>query len=191
MELLLLQQFINKIQPLTEEEWEAISAIWQPYTCKRKEVITAAGETERYLYFVLEGVQRAFYLQDEKEATIVFTYPTGFSGIVDSFLTQMPSLYYLEALTASSFLRTTHAQFQQVLHQYPGIQQMIMKATAFTLRGILERQIEIQCFTAEEKFRKLLHRSPHVLQIIPHKYLASYLGLNATTFSKLLGTIRL
>lgn len=191
MELLLLQEFINKIQPLTDEEWHAISAIWQPYSCKRKTVITAAGETERYLYFVLEGVQRAFYLQDEKEATIVFTYPTGFSGIVDSFLTQIASSYYLETLTASKFLRTSYTQFQQVLHQHPGIQQMIMKATAFALKGVLERQIEIQCFTAEEKFRKLLARSPHVLQIIPHKYLASYLGINATTFSKLMGSVRL
>jgi hypothetical protein len=37
----------------------------------------------------------------------------------------------------------------------------------------------------------LLKRSPHVLRLIPHKYLASYLGIDATTFSKLLGTIRL
>ena len=56
---------------------------------------------------------------------------------------------------------------------------------------ILERQIELQCFSAEEKFRTLLTRSPHVLQIIPHKYLASYLGIDATTFSKLLGSARL
>ena len=38
---------------------------------KRKTILTVAGETERYLYFVVEGVQRAFYLgeknKDEKK----------------------------------------------------------------------------------------------------------------------------
>jgi len=46
-------------------------------------------------------------------------------------------------------------------------------------------------FTAEQKFRKLLTRSPQVLQLIPHKYLASYLGIDPATFSKLLGTVKL
>ena len=191
MDYLKLQQFINAIHPLSSYEWDAMNGIWQAFSCKRKTVLTAAGETERYLYFVLEGVQRAFYTNEGKEATIVFTYPPSFSGVADSFLTQTPSHYFLETLTASSFMRTSFQQLSQLQQQFPAIQKMILKATAFTLRGVLERQIEIQCFSAEEKFRKLLTRSPHVLQLIPHKYLASYLGLDATTFSKLLGTVRL
>ena len=68
---------------------------------------------------------------------------------------------------------------------------MVLYLTGFILKGVLERQIELQCFSAEEKFRSLLKRSPHVLQIIPHKYLASYLGIDATTFSKLMSSVRL
>lgn len=187
----LLHQFVNRILPLPQKEWEAFSAVWQPFACKRKTVLTSAGETERYLYFVLEGVQRAFYLEGEKEATIVFTYPPSFSGVADSFLTQQPSLYYLETLTASQFLRTGFQQISDLQEEYPSIQKLMFKATAFALKGVLERQIEIQCFSAEEKFRKLLSRSPHLLQLVPHKYLASYLGLDPTTFSKLLGSVRL
>lgn len=191
MNLTLLQNFVNAILPLPSDEWERFAAIWQPFSCKRKTLLTAAGETERHLYFVLEGVQRAFYLEEEKEATIVFTYPHSFSGVADSFLTQQPSLYFLESLTASSFLRTTYPQLQQIQKQCPVLQQLLFKATAFSLKGVLERQIEIQCFSAEEKFKKLLSRSPHLLQLVPHKYLASYLSLDPTTFSKLLGSVRL
>jgi CRP-like cAMP-binding protein len=158
----LLHQFINRILPLPQKEWEAFSAVWQPFACKRKTVLTSAGETERYLYFVLEGVQRAFYLEGEKEATIVFTYPPSFSGVADSFLTQQPSLYYLETLTATQFLRTGFQQISKLQEEYPLIQKLMFKATAFALKGVLERQIEIQCFSAEEKFRKLLSRSPHL-----------------------------
>lgn len=189
MPLQQLQQFISAIYPLKEKEWNAFADIWSPFECKRKTILTAAGETERYLYFVLEGLQRAYYIGDDnKEGTIVFTYPPSFSGVADSFLTQTPSRYFFETLTASRFLRTTYHQVDELMQQYPDIQRMILKTTAFALKGVLERQAELQCFSAEEKFRTLLKRSPHVLQIIPHKYLASYLGIDPATFSKLLGS---
>lgn len=187
-----LQQFITSVYPLKEDELETLLAIWQPFECKRKTILTTAGETEKYLYFVLEGVQRGFYIgNDNQEATIVFMYPPSFSGIADSFLTQTPSKFFLETLTASRFLRTTYRQLDELMRQYPNILRMVVQLTGFVLKGVLERQIELQCFSAEEKFRTLLKRSPHVLQIIPHKYLASYLGIDASTFSKLLGTVRL
>lgn len=187
-----LQQFLFLIQSLKDKEWQVFSAIWQPFDCRRKTILTAAGETERHLYFVLEGLQRAFYIgADQKEATIVFTYPPSFSGVADSFLTQTPSTTFFETLTASKFLRTTYRQLDELMNAYPAIQQLVLKLTSFTLKGVLERLIEIQCFSAEEKFRSLLKRSPHILQMIPHKYLASYVGIDPSTFSKLLGSVRL
>ncbi len=187
-----LQAFVTAIHPLKQEEWKAFAAVWQPLACKRKTILTAAGETERSLYFVLEGVQRSFYLgKQNEEATIVFTYPYSFSGIADSFLTQTPSGYFFETLTASRFLRTSYQQVAELMEVFPNIQRLVLKATAFALKGVLERQVELQCFSAEEKFRQLLTRSPQVLNLIPHKYLASYLGIDATTFSRLLGTVRI
>jgi CRP-like cAMP-binding protein len=187
-----LQQYIKNIHPLTDEEQEAFAEYWQPLTAKRKTILTVAGETERYLYFVLDGVQRAFYLGDgNKEATIVFTYAPSFSGVADSFLTQTPSLYFLETITASSFLRIDYARVSYLVNTYPNIMHLIFKATAYALKGALERHTELQCFTNEEKFKVLLKRSPHILNLVPHKYLASYLGMDATNFSKLLNGIKL
>ena len=187
-----LRQFITGLYSFKEEELESLMAGWQPLECKRKTILTAAGETERYLYFVVEGVQRGFYIgDDQQEATIVFTYAPSFSGLVDSFLTQTPSKYFLETLTSSRLLRKSYREIEALMNKYPNIQRMILQLTGFALKGVLERQIELQCFSAEEKLRALLKRSPHVLQIIPHKYLASYLGIDATTFSKLLGSVRL
>src|SRR5687767_8684327 len=93
-----LRQFISSVYPLKEAEMERFLEAWQPFECKRKTILTAAGETERHLYFVLGGVQRAFFVDDDdrQEATIVFTYPPSFSGVADSFLTQTPSKYFLE-----------------------------------------------------------------------------------------------
>jgi CRP-like cAMP-binding protein len=188
----ILKEFIVGVQALNEEEWSAFASVWQPFSTKRKTVLTSAESIERHLYFVLEGVQRSFYVgRGSVESTIVFTYPFSFSGIADSFLTQTPSIYYFETLTTSKFLRTSYQQMQELMTEFPAIQRLILKATSFALKGVLERVVELQCFTAEEKFRQLLKRSPHVLNLIPHKYLASYLGIDASTFSKLLGSVRI
>lgn len=187
-----LKKQIFAVHPLQENEWDDFASIFKPLEAKRKTVLTKAGETEKYLYFILEGVQRGFYMHDDgREATIVFTYPYSFSGIADSFLTQQPSRFFLETLTTSSFLRTEYKQVNELLQRYPNFQTCMFKALSYTFAGVLERQIELQCFSAEEKFKALLKRSPHVLHLIPHKYLASYLGIDATNFSKLLSTVRI
>jgi len=187
-----MHDFITPVHSLKEEEWKAFATVWQPFEARRKTVLTATGETEKYLYFVLEGIQRAFYISEEdKDATLVFMYPPSFAGVADSFLLQQPSRFYFETLTASKFIRTTYQQVNELMLRYPNFQSLILKSLSFTLSGVLQRQIELQCFSAEQKFRALLKRSPHVLSMIPHKYLASYLGIDATTFSKLLGTVRI
>jgi CRP-like cAMP-binding protein len=188
-----LKQFVLAIMPLDEDVLNAFAEPWQPFECKRKTVLTAAGETERYLYFVLEGVQRSFYIggHEKQEATLIFTYPYSFSGVADSFLTRLPSFCFFETLTASKFLRLPHTSLELLMEQYPSIKQMVLKTTSLALHGVLKRQVELQCFSAEEKYKTLFTRSPHLLQMIPHKYLASYLGIDASTFSKLLGTVKI
>lgn len=188
----LLQTFITGLYPLPATALSAFCSGWQPLTVKRKTVLTVAGETEKNLYFVVDGVQRAFYLgEDHKEATIVFTYPPSFSGVADSFLTQTPSAYFLETLTASRLLRINYDTVAQLSDQYPAIRNMLLQTTAHALKGVLSRQVELQCFSNEEKFTTLLRRSPQLLQLVPHKYIASYLGIDPTNFSKLYSSVKI
>lgn len=177
--------------PLPDPVWEALAGCWHPVQFKRREVMTAAGEIEKYLYFVTAGVQRVFSLEGDKESTLVFTYTGSFSGVLDSFQLQQPSPWYLETLTHSEFLRMSYADFNRLTLEYPIIERWVRLGTVAAMAGVLERNNELLSFTAEQKFRKLLTRSPHVLQLIPHKYLASYLGIDPATFSKLLSTVKL
>lgn len=190
--LALLQTFCEKLHPLPEASWLDFAGIWQPMRLPRKSIMTQAGEVERYLYFVLEGTQRAYYLTGGgRQQTVVFTYPYSFSGVADAFLLQAPALYFMETLTSSVFLRCRHERLQEVMERNREVERLVARATSLALHGALERQIELSCYTAEEKFRTLLKRSPHLLQHIPHKYLANYLGMDPTNFSKLLGSVRL
>lgn len=188
----LLEKFILSIYPLPRAELDIFLSVWEPFTATRKTLLTRAGETERNLYFVTEGIQRVYYYDEQdREATIVFTYAPSFSGVADSFLTQTPSRFFAETLTPSSFLKTSFRQLDQLMKQYHAIERMVRLSSNYAFAGVLERMVEIQCFTAEEKFRTLLKRSPHLLNLIPHKYIATYLGIDATNFSKLLARVKI
>ncbi|MES2894176.1 MAG: Crp/Fnr family transcriptional regulator [Bacteroidota bacterium] len=187
-----LASFLSAIYPLPPALLQRLCSIWVPVSEKRKTVLTRAGEVERHLYFVLDGVQRVYYFDEQdREATIIFSYPPSFSGVADSFLTQTPSRFYAETLTPSSLLRTSFHELNQLMQEHHEIEHLIRTGTNFALQGVLERMVEIQCFSAEEKFRTLMKRSPHLLNLVPHKYLASYLGMDATNFSKLVTRVRI
>ncbi len=188
---ILLQQEIEKVHKLDAPAWGDLVACWTEVEYKRKQLITRAGETEKYLYFVTEGVQRAFFEHNGKDATLVFSYAPSFSGILDSFFNQQPSKFSLETLTKSNLLRIHYNDMQALIEKHRSIETWVRVALMGVLAGTLQRQVEIMSFTAGEKFMALLHRSPHVLNLIPHKYLASYIGVDPATFSKLLGSVRL
>lgn len=182
-----LKQLVTAIYKLDETDWQAFAAVWHPFTVKRKQIITVEGEVEKYLYFVVEGIQRVYYFDDQnREATLVFTYPPGFGGVLDSLMMQKPSRYFYESLTASVFLRTSFSQLNSLMLERPAIEYMIRQGITGALSGLLERLAELQCYSAEERFNKLQQRSAHIFGLVPHKYIASYLGMDATNFSKML-----
>ena len=182
--LLQLKQLVFGINPLPEDDWEDFLKLWKPFSAKRKETLTAIGEKEKYLYFVVEGVQRVYYFDEQnREATLVFTYNPSFGGVLDSLLLQTESRYFYETLTPSVFLRAPFSELQVLMQTRPAIEVLIRQGITHTISGLLTRLVELQCYSSEERFMQLMHRSPHILQLVPHKYLANYLGIDATNFS--------
>ncbi len=186
-----LKELVQAIHPLLEQDLDDFTSVWQPFTANRKQPLTLAGQTEQYLYFVVEGVQRVYYLdQQDREATLVFSYPPSFGGVVDSFMLQQPSRYYYETLTPSRFLRASFRDLEAVMRRNPTVETMIRLGITQALSGVLERLVEVQCYSSADKFRTLLQRSAHILQLVPHKYVANYIGVDPTNFSKFINSIK-
>lgn len=188
--LLQLKQLVDGLGPLSDEDWNAFAKIWQPFDAKRKTILTTAGQTEKYLYFVCNGVQHIYH-QDAsgRASTILFTYDLSFGGVLDSLMLQIPSPYTYETLTASSFLRAHYADLKVLMDGNLAIATFVRNGLAGAFSGTLARLVELQCYSSEEKFRALLKRSPHLLQLVPHKYLANYIGIAVTNFSKFINNI--
>ncbi len=186
-----MKEYLNKIHSIDLEILEQYISKWTEYSVPKRTIMTAPGETERYMYFVLKGVQKSYYLHDDKQHIIAFTYAPSFSGIPESFLIQSPSNYYLETITESSFLRISYEKHQQLMQEHREIETLFRKATELLFIGMVQRHYELMALDINQRFKSFAQRSPHLFSLVAHKDLASYLRIDSTNFSKLFNTIKI
>ncbi|MEM6261531.1 MAG: Crp/Fnr family transcriptional regulator [Bacteroidota bacterium] len=189
-----MEQLINylaNIYPTDRDQLETYSSGWKAYSAPKKTILTTPDTTEGYLYFVHEGIQKSYYLHGAKQHVMFFAYAPSFSGVVESFLTQTPSRYFLETITDSHFFRISYEQHQEMVYQYREIETLFRKITEMFLAGIIERHHEFLAYSAEERLAIFLKRSPHLLNMVSQKDLASYLRIDPTNFSKMVNRNRM
>ncbi|MGD1890776.1 MAG: Crp/Fnr family transcriptional regulator [Cyclobacteriaceae bacterium] len=186
-----MKEFLTAIHPVDDEILDDYLSHWTPYELPKKTIMTAPGETERYTYYVVEGIQKSYYLNGDKQHIIAFAYAPSFSGIPESFFTQTPSRYYLETITNSDFLRISYDKHQQLMQKHREIETLYRKAVEYLLAGVIERQHELLAFDMETRFRVFVQRSSHLLNMVSQKDIASYLRIDSTNFSKLMNRVHI
>lgn len=180
-----LRETVHKKVVLSDEVWADFAQYWTLVTPTKNEYLTKVGETEQYIYFVEDGVQRGFHLVDGEEICVAFSFDHSYSGVVDSFLTQTPAKYYLQAISDSALLRLSYHDLQGLYDRHKSIERWGRLISETILIGKANREVAILSYTAEERYRRLMTQSPRCIQLIPQKYLASYLRMTPETFSRL------
>ncbi|MCD8540492.1 MAG: Crp/Fnr family transcriptional regulator, partial [Leadbetterella sp.] len=111
-------------------------------------------------------------------------------AIPESFSFQTPSHYFLTCLTDSEMNCISYEALQMLFDRSQPLERLFRKMTEFVLAGVINRHIELHSLTMEERYIAFCRRSPHLLQLVPHKYIASYLGMDPTNFSKLYNKVK-
>ncbi len=186
-----LKSYLSEIYAVEKVLLDDYVSFWTPFHMPKKQLVTTPGQVEKHLYFVTSGIQKSYFLHSNKAHIIAFAYAPSLSGIPESFFTQTPSRYYLETITESDGVKISYERHHQFLIKYRDIERLFRKITEIFLNGVIQRQHEVMALSMEERFRKFVERSPHLLQLIPQKDLASYLNIDATNFSKLINRIHI
>jgi CRP-like cAMP-binding protein len=186
-----LRKFLSDIYKVNNEILDKYISHWSEYTISKKTIITEPGKTERYLYFVKDGFQKSYYLNEGKQHVMFFAYAPSFSGIVESFFTQTPSKYYLETITDSTFLRIPYTKHAQLIKEHRELETLFRIITEQFLIGIIERHHQLMAFNTETRFKKFVKRSPHLINMLSQKEIASYLRIDPTNYSKLINTVKI
>lgn len=154
-------------------------------------VLVQPGEVQQELYLVESGVQMSVYEEGGRPLVLAFSYAPGFCALPDSFSLQQPANSRLECVTDSVLHALTYTQLQTLLAEVPGLERFLRQATEQVLAGLIQRHIEWQTLDMEARYLLFCRRSGHLLQKVPHKYIASYLGIDPTNFSKLYNRVKI
>lgn len=170
----------------TPEARTDLAARWRrSVSLKRNDFLIRHGQIETSLFFIESGALRLFYPHKDEEICVGFAYDGNLICSYPSFILNKPSDYAIQALrtTKASFIQKN--EFYQLFESHPCIERAWRMIQEQALVGKIERETEMLTFTPEERFQRLMKRSPHLLQIIPKKYIASYLRMSPETLSRM------
>lgn len=181
----IVRSTIERYVRLTEAEWRVIASCWMERTFSKGAMISREGTVEQWFYIVKEGVQRLYYDHDGNEHCLGFSYDHSWSGDYDSFLSQRPGRFMVQAVTDSVLFGIRYADLQELYERVPIMERFGRLILEELISGRATREIELLTLSAEERYRRLLKRSPHLLQLVTQKDIASYLRMTPETFSRL------
>ncbi len=182
-----IKAYLDQIATISNEDWAFFTSKLRHRIISKKEVFLKLNQVENHISFIESGVVRLFIPKDnpEKEITFGFSFKDQFISAYDSFLTQEPSAYQLQALTDTSLLSITYNDLQEV-YKTTQIGNLIGRLTAerlFLLKS--SREQNLLNLTAEERYIKLFKERPELLKVIPLKYISSYIGVTAQALSRI------
>lgn len=170
---------------LTEEDVTALLNAWRPLKLKRNEFLISKGDIEQHLYYVVRGSMRICYPNAGEEICVGFAYDNNIICSFPSFINQKPSEYFIQALVGSELMAIKRKDLYTLFDSHPKIERAWRHLEEAALVGMIEREAELLTFTPEQRYQRLMKRSPHVFQIIPKKYIASYLRMSPETLSRI------
>ncbi|MBI3135142.1 MAG: Crp/Fnr family transcriptional regulator [Bacteroidetes bacterium] len=191
MNVLSYYERFNSLSPLSKADFALIGDHLRERSFKKGETIITPGMIQQNCYFMLTGVIMSYYDSDTRIHVQAFAYPPDIAAIPESFIGQKPSPHFLQCMRDSTVLELSHTHLQEALNQSKALERLFRLMTEHLLVGVLTRYTELHALSMEERFRAFTNRSPHLLQLVPHKYIASYLNIDPTNFSKLYNTLKI
>jgi CRP-like cAMP-binding protein len=181
----ILESLRNKAG-LSETEIATCLCFFEKKFYKKKQHFLSAGETCNTKGLVNKGCFRR-YITDAhgKEVILNFALEDWWIGDLDSFNNQKPTEYSVQALEDSEVLcirRMDHLKLCEVLPKYKAFHEEKTRRSHY---ATLKRLTVAQSGTPEEKYLLLLEQQPGLFQRIPLHYIASFLGIEPESLSRL------
>jgi len=170
---------------LSPEDIRMISSVTTHRVIPKHTIVMHQGKKVNKLFFLNQGIVRLFRAHEGNDYTLGLVSLNDFISTPLFLLNGAPSNCALETLTDIDVLEWSKADVmaikQHVTKAY-AIEQAIMHRLLIWLQNM---QIDAVCLTAEERYQKILREQPEIVQTIPLKYIASFLGVHQDSLSRI------
>jgi len=183
-------KYLSSLHPLSKEAQEQLIDWCSIKTFRKNEEIQTIGATCKTIYFILSGIWRIYYLKDGVEVTEYFAFPNDLIVRAESLFTQTPSRKAIQALEDSQVVAIPADPLFQLFDSHRDLERLFRILVQQSYVDTLHRLENIHFLTAEERYIKLMEEKPELIQHIPLKHIASFLGITQVSLSRIRGQKR-
>jgi CRP-like cAMP-binding protein len=143
------------------------------------------GITQTFIH-VESGCLMSYYTDKKGDDHVIQFSTTGWwTGDLQSFTKNQPAIYSTRALTESTVFYLHKTDMDQLLERHPKFEKYFRILFQNSLITQLDRILQNFSDTAEERYEQFQHKYPSLIQYVPLKYIASYLGITPEFLSKI------
>lgn len=154
-------------------------------TLQKNEFLLREGSVEKNLYWIESGALKVTYQSGNTEHIIRLGYKNTFINSLSSFFQQQPSEFHIIAIRKSNIKIIPQTTIVNLAQNNP----QLLLAYNYLLQTLItqqmEREIDLLIDTPNERYQRVLTRSPQLFQEVPLKYIAAYLRMTPETLSRL------
>lgn len=181
-----LREIINWYHPISDSSFQKLEELTALVEMSKRTIVFDPKQYESKFYFIAKGSARVYVIDDEgNEVSYILFLEKDYLLSFDGYLHQKPSYEYIELLEDSvlyqldtealKFLYETDlelANFGRILAD---------RFAYFTEQRFIDRLT----LSATARYKKLIENHPEIIQRIPLKYIASYLGITQVSLSRI------
>lgn len=170
---------------LTRDQQQMIRQYLVPKKIRKNQYLLQEGDVAKYAAFVEKGALRA-YSVDEKgtEHIIQFAFEGWTISDMYSYMTGEPATYNIDALEDSELVLLNKSAQEEILQRVPEYEEYIRLQLTGAFMSMQKRITSMLSLTLEERYIQLTQLYPSLVQRVPQRMIASYMGLTPETLSR-------
>ncbi|GAA6153871.1 Crp/Fnr family transcriptional regulator [Pseudoteredinibacter isoporae] len=165
--------------------WSLLGHIGQEKNVSAGTQLFAADSEPQHCYVILQGLLRQYYPSAQgRERNKNFFREGQLAGSLSAWLTQSSCPYELQALEDSILWEMPVNQLHKLQNE-PSIQDMLDKTTRELFLRNEQREAVLLTKSGEERYQWLLGNEAWIAERLPQYHIASYLGMDAVSLSRI------
>lgn len=180
-----ITQSLLTVVDFTPEELFLFMQRLKPVKLKKYDFYLKEGNVCKSMVIVHTGGLRYFSRSDKGEYTDGFAFEGEWLGDYESFLLQVPSAHFIEALEDTELFSLSFTDMQALYEHSQRFERFgrIIAERLFIATAKSKRNLIIQ--SAEDRYLDLLTSQPHIFERLPLNLIASFLGIQPQSLSRI------
>lgn len=179
------KEIISDIYVIPNGSIQKLEEITEEIHCPKGFELMNTSKTETYLYFIKNGIARAYLFEEKYDVTFWFGLEADPILSMKSYVSNMPSYENIQLLEDSVLYQIDTNKLKKLYESDIYIANWGRKFAERELIRTEERWIKRQFQSAKEKYKDLITLEPQILQRVPLGMIASYLGITQVSLSRI------